>query len=615
MKTASAALQTFLGANKNFAMADLWQFNLKNGFNFYWTDADINLFLLSSCTRASFGTYLDDTGTLRTAADNIARYNYLYNPLTGVGIYQGILQENAATNLCLYSEAISNWNANNSAVVIDNAAVAPSGVMTASTISGSITDSGVYEFNTVTASTVYTQSLFVKSISGAADLVIGSDSSLTGGNAVTLFNALTGAISAGTAVTNYSVVQLPNGWWRVSLTYKTAAAQTSISAIAYRATSSAGVFSIWGSQLESGLFSTSYIKTIASTANRAADVISGKDYLSHQIILKSGKFKQIRGLEVNECDLVCYDYGLQSGNPMLVGQTPFLQAVRQGMFDRAVVNRYRIFMTNNSNGQANWGDTSLGTVLLFTGEVTDVEVTRNMATLKCKDATNLLNIYMPRRQYQPSCPWTFGDSNCTFNRTSLTVSTVVSAGSSGTTINAVTLTQGAGYFNYGVVAFTSGVNQGISRTIKSYSNGEIILSGPFPNPPQTGDMFTITPGCSKQLSASSAFTQQFNASVNTVPSDGTATYMIYTVLPMAAGFFNGGTLQFTSGANVGEVRTITSFANGVFTVSSAFLNVPAVGDELSATSSGSNTANTCTGYNNTQNYGGQNGIPVPETAY
>ena len=124
--------------------------------------------------------------------------------------------------------------------------------------------------------------------------------------------------------------------------------------------------------------------------------MSDQEY-HYDVLIVGGKFKQVRGLEVNETDVTCYpNLGALQGNASTVGGVPFLQAVRAGLFDRAIITRQRAFLTS-------WADTtvSMGAVTLFLGEVTDSEITRNQAILKCKDATNLLNIYMPRRQYQP----------------------------------------------------------------------------------------------------------------------------------------------------------------------------------------------------------------------
>ena len=54
-------------------------------------------------TRASTATYVDGDGALRTATTNEARFNH--SPTTGESL--GLLVEEARTNLCLYSQAIS----------------------------------------------------------------------------------------------------------------------------------------------------------------------------------------------------------------------------------------------------------------------------------------------------------------------------------------------------------------------------------------------------------------------------------------------------------------------------------------------------------------------------
>lgn len=330
--------------------------------------------------------------------------------------------------------------------------------------------------------------------------------------------------------------------------------------------------------------------------------VGGNTFACSDVLLENGKLKWTRGLEVNETDLTCYpNLGAQYGSPSTVGGLPFLQASKQGILDRATARRERLFMPTP-------GDVSLGTVLLFLGEVTDINpLTQNMAVLKCKDATNLLNIQMPRRQYQPTCPWTFGDSNCTVNRSSLTKTSSV-ASSTGTNINCA-LADAAGFYNYGVVAFTSGQNNGQSRAIKNWIPGTVTLTGPSPFAPAIGDTFTITPGCGKSLDGQ---IQQFNASVQPAT---TTPNVIVVGLTNAAGFFNNGMLLMTSGPCVGQSQTISSWSNGTAVLANSLSQPPNAGDECTLTSPASNTGNTCTGYNNIVNFGGQPFVPVPETAY
>jgi len=68
---------------------------------------------------------------------------------------------------------------------------------------------------------------------------------------------------------------------------------------------------------------------------------------------------------------------------------------------------------------------------------------------------------------------------------------------SGSSVTADIAYSQSGYFDLGTVTFTSGLNSGVSRTVKSAAPGVVNFSLPLPYPPATGDMFTIYPGCDK----------------------------------------------------------------------------------------------------------------------
>jgi hypothetical protein len=269
------------------------------------------------------------------------------------------------------------------------------------------------------------------------------------------------------------------------------------------------------------------------------------------------------------------------------------------------------------------------------------------------------------------------------------VSSSIAAGSSQNIILCGLSLQASGYFNNGTVAATSGVNNGMSRTVKSYNPGSITLVAPFPNVFTTGDTFNITPGCTKNFSGA---IQSFNGSAtdgstpliilsgngapggmyngmtllftsgannaqgqiieswtagravmrapflnaptlgdafNIINPSGTIVSIANIVtsvrtqstipsnLTNADGFFNGGTLQFTSGTNVGQTQTVSAWTNGIATTSGTFSNVPAVGDEFSISSISTNTQGTCTGFWGADaplHFGGERFIPVPETS-
>jgi len=176
-----------------------------------------------------------------------------------------------------------------------------------------------------------------------------------------------------------------------------------------------------------------------------------------------------------------------------INGVPFLEACKNGVFDGAVLTRYRAYMSKDAL------TTVVGTITLDAGPVGEIDAGRSYATFNVSDYRELLNIQMPRTLYQTSCSNQLYGTNCGLNKADFTTIGAASAGSTTSEI-ANSLSQAAGYFDLGVITFTSGSNAGASRTVKSYVNGNPIrLISPFAYPPAAGDTFSIYPGCQKNL--------------------------------------------------------------------------------------------------------------------
>jgi uncharacterized phage protein (TIGR02218 family) len=119
----------------------------------------------------------------------------------------------------------------------------------------------------------------------------------------------------------------------------------------------------------------------------------------------------------------------------------------------------------------------------------------------------LLNVQMPKNLIQVGCVHTLFDGGCALLKATYTTSGATTATVTATATTFSTgLTQAAGYYSLGVITFTSGANNGLSRTIQNYSNtsGQVTLVAPLPSAPATGDTFTIIPGCDKQQATCSS---------------------------------------------------------------------------------------------------------------
>lgn len=183
-----------------------------------------------------------------------------------------------------------------------------------------------------------------------------------------------------------------------------------------------------------------------------------------------------------------------------IGGTPFLQAVQQGIFDGAELIMHRAY----------WGPQAYQTPIIpvgaienvFVGRIAELDATRSLATTNVNSHLELLNQNMPVELYQAGCLNTLYGTACTLNQASFAVNgSILSGGSS--SILLATLSAATDYFSLGKIKFTSGVNNGVWRGVKQYTNGSpssITLTSPFPETPTAGDTFTIYPGCDKQQS-------------------------------------------------------------------------------------------------------------------
>lgn len=102
---------------------------------------------------------------------------------------------------------------------------------------------------------------------------------------------------------------------------------------------------------------------------------------------------------------------------------------------------------------------------------------------------------------------------------------------------------------------------------------------------------------------------------STTVGGGSTTTVLNCGLAQAAGYFDLGTITFTSGPNSGISRTVKSYTPGVITLLSALPNVPGTGNGFDAYPGDDKTQATCTNkFANLANFKATPYIPVAETA-
>lgn len=223
-------------------------------------------------------------------------------------------------------------------------------------------------------------------------------------------------------------------------------------------------------------------RTLRYTSADVALYHDGLHYAHDGPLIKRSRTRLTLGLEVDTLSLT-----LSAGDAHRIGTLPWLHALRHGVLDGAGVTLARLFL-------ADWAGDDGGSVLLFRGEVADVEMGRSEAMLTVRNhLLATLDTELPRHVYQPGCLHTVFQAGCNLQAGAFTVSGTVLGGD--TLQLQTSLNQPAGHFRLGHVSLTSGPNAGITRPLRDDQPGLLILASALPAPCQPGDGFTVLPGC------------------------------------------------------------------------------------------------------------------------
>jgi len=242
-------------------------------------------------TRSTTATFVGSNGLIQNAAINAPRFDYDAVTLAA----KGLLIEEQRTNLVLNSSGYTQatWTKSLSAMA-GTFTTAPDGTNTGAKWreDNTLNEHAIYATPSLTAA-LHTETWYLKAAERTKVQVSLATAGLAYGASVIA------DLSAGTlsAVTNRgihtgataTISSAGNGWYRVSLTITATAATyypaltlvTGTNTTLYLGDGTSGIF-IWGAQVETGGFATSYIPTAASLVTRSADIatMTGTNFTS-----------------------------------------------------------------------------------------------------------------------------------------------------------------------------------------------------------------------------------------------------------------------------------------------------------------------------------------------
>ena len=245
-----------------------------------------------------WGAQFEQASTVGEYIPTVAAINsaprFDHNPTTGESL--GLLVEEARSNLLLRSEEFDNasW-VKLLATASANAISAPNGTTTADKLeeTSGTGEHLVYQVRTGSNETV-TLSVFCKQAERTRVRLGFSNFATEGTGAI--YDLVSGSVvltpASGIDYTNpsASISAFGNGWFRCVFTITKGIINTTNNpfvetvtgtSFSFAGTAGSGIY-VWGAQLETGAFPTSYISTTAATVTRAADVasISGSNFSS-----------------------------------------------------------------------------------------------------------------------------------------------------------------------------------------------------------------------------------------------------------------------------------------------------------------------------------------------
>jgi len=144
-------------------------------------------------------------------------------------------------------------------------------------------------------------------------------------------------------------------------------------------------------------------------------------------------------------------------------------------------------------------------VVIFDGRMDEPSLDQSKLTVQVRSWLDSLHQMVPRRMYSTLCNYQHYDPSCTVSKivgTNLLTGTAIGSSTDSVLVAAVLSGQGDTYWGpIGTLTFNTGSNRNIGReaTGSSQSSNSTTVRVPFPFAINSGDVFTLTRGCRKNI--------------------------------------------------------------------------------------------------------------------
>lgn len=162
--------------------------------------------------------------------------------------------------------------------------------------------------------------------------------------------------------------------------------------------------------------------------------------------------------------------------------------IADGKYDYADVD---VFLVN-------YADTSQGVVDLIGRQFGEVRRSRGTYQAEVRGKTQFYRRTFGSL-YSASCRALLGDANCQADLTPFTYTGTVTGVTDDRTFSDSAMTPANGWFDLGLLTWTSGLNIGTITEVKQYLVGAFALSFPMAKSIQVNDSYTVYAGCDKLI--------------------------------------------------------------------------------------------------------------------